>query len=64
MIRRNIAYKEQSLIEPLYKAMVRPHLELCIHAWSPYLRKNIDMLETIQRRATKLIPGLRDLRYE
>ena len=31
---------------------------------SPYLRKDIDMLETIQRKATKLIPGLRDLRYE
>ena len=29
-----------------------------------YLRKDIDMLEQIQRRATKLIPGLRDLRYE
>ena len=36
----------------------------CIQAWSPYLRKDIDMLEKIQRRATKLIPGLRDLRYE
>ena len=44
--------------------MVRPHLEYCIQAWSPYLRKDIDMLEKIQRRATKLIPGLRDLRYE
>ena len=31
---------------------------------SPYLRTDIDMLEQIQRRATKLIPGLRDLRYE
>ena len=64
MIRRNITYKEKSLIVPLYKAIVRPHLEYCIHAWSPYLRKNIDMLEKLQSRATKLIPGLRDLRYE
>ena len=64
MIRRNITYKENSLIVPLYKAICRPHLEYCIHAWSPYLRKYIDMLEQIQRRATKLIPGLRDLRYE
>ena len=64
MIRRNITYKENSLIVPLYKAIVRPHLEYCIQAWSPYIRKDIDMLEKIQRRATKLIPGLRDLTYE
>ena len=57
MIRRNITYKEKSLIVPLYK-------EYCIQEWSPYLRKDIDMLEKIQGRATKLIPGLRDLRYE
>ena len=64
MIRRNISYKDKSLIVPLYTAIVRPHLEYCIQAWSPYLRKDIDMLDKIQRRATKLIPGLRDLRYE
>ena len=46
MIRRNITYKEKSLIVPLYKTtIVRPHLEYCIQAWNPYLRKDIDMLE-------------------
>ena len=64
MIRRNITYKETSLIVPLYKAIVRPHIEYCIQGWNTYLRKDIDMLDKIQRRATKLIPGLRDLRYE
>ena len=44
MIRRNITYKEKSLIVPLYKAIVILHLEYCIHAWSPYIRKDIDML--------------------
>ena len=34
MIRRNITYKEKNLIVPLYKAIVRPHLEYCIQAWS------------------------------
>ena len=61
MIRRNITYNEKSLIIPLYKAIVRPHLEYCIQAWNPHLRKDVDMLEKIQRRATKLIPELRDL---
>ena len=64
MIRRNITYKEKSLIIPLYKAIVRPHLEYCIQAWNPHLRKDVDMLEKIQRRTTKLIPELRDLTYE
>ena len=45
MIRRNTTYKDKSLIVPLYKAIVRPHLEYCIQAWSQYLRKDIDMLE-------------------
>ena len=65
MIRRNITYKDKSLIVLLYKALVKPHLEYCIQAWSPYLMKDIglDMLEKIQRRATKLILGLRDLIY-
>ena len=64
MTRRNITYKEKSLIVPLYKAIVRPHLEYCIHQWNQYLRKDVYMLEKIQRRATKLIPVLRDIRYE
>ena len=45
MIRRNITYEEKSLIIPLYKAIVRPHLEYCIQAWNPHLRKDVDMLE-------------------
>ena len=45
MIRRNITYKDRSLIVPLYKATVRPHLEYCLQAWSPYFRKDRDMLE-------------------
>ena len=49
---------------PLYKAIVRPHLEYCIQAWRPYRKKDIDTLERIQRRATKMIPELRDLSYE
>ena len=63
MIRRNITYKEKSLIVPLYKAIFRPHFRILYTGMEPYLRKDIDMLERIQRRATKLIPGLRDLRY-
>ena len=64
LIRRNITYKGKKLIIPLYKAIVRPRLEYCIQAWRPYRKKDIDTLERIQRRATKMIPELRDLSYE
>ena len=64
LIRRNITYKGKKLIIPLYKAIVRPHLEYCIQAWRPYRKKDIDTLERIQRRATKMIQELRNLSYE
>ena len=54
----------EKLIIPLYKAIVRLHLKYCIQAWRPYRKKDIDMLVRIQRRATKMIPELRDLSYK
>ena len=59
LIRRTIMYKEKQLIVPLYIAIVRPHLEYCIQTWRPYRKKDIDKLERIQQRATKIIPELR-----
>ena len=65
LIRTNITYMEKTLIIPLHKAIVRPHLKYCIKAWSPYNKKDIDKLERVQRRATKLIPELfKQLCYE
>jgi len=63
MIKRNIQFKSKQVIVKLYKALVRPRLEFCIQAWSPYLRKDIDMIERVQRRATKLVDGLKDVNY-
>ena len=48
----------------LYKSFVRPHLEYCVQVWSPNLRKDIDCLERIQKRATKLVPELRHSTYD
>ena len=45
LIRRDITtYKGKKLIIPLYKAIVRLHLEYCIQAWRPYRKKDIDTL--------------------
>ncbi len=49
---------------PLYKSLVRPHLEYGVEVWSPKLKRNIRLLESVQRRATKLIPEISDLPYE
>ena len=62
LIRRNIVYKEKEL--KMYKTIVRPHLEHCIQAWRPYRKKDIDILERVQRRATKMIQKLRNISYE
>ena len=64
LIRRNIVYKDKEIIIPLYKTIVRPHLEYCIQAWRPYRKKDIDILERVQRRATKIIQKLRNISYE
>ena len=51
-------------IIPLYKTIVRSHFEYCIQAWRPYRKKDIDMLERVQRRATEMIQNLRNISYE
>ena len=64
VIRRTFEYLNLKTFRMLYVSLVRPHLEYANPVWNPYLKKHLDMIENIQRRATKLIPGLSDLSYE
>ena len=48
----------------LYQAIIRPYLEYAAGIWSPYLRKDILKLENVQRRATKMVKGLKRLSYK
>jgi len=50
--------------DTLYKSLVRPHLEYCCQVWSPYLSKDINLIEGVQRRATKLIKNIKHLSYD
>ena len=64
IIRRSFHFLDEETFNMLYKGMVRPHLEYANQVWCPRLSKHIEMIENVQRRATKLVPGLKDLEYE
>jgi hypothetical protein len=64
LIRRKVTNKTKEGMLILYKTLVRPILDYCIPVWRPYMRKDINKLEKVQKRYTKMIKECKGKNYE
>jgi len=63
IIRRTFVYMDEESFLLLFKSLVRPHLEYGNIIWCPFLKRQSAAIERVQRRATKLLPNLKELSY-
>ena len=64
IIKQSFSCLDKAMFRTLYVSMVRPHLEYASQIWNPHLIRDIQTLEKVQRRATKLVPELQHLSYD
>ena len=64
MLKRTFVTRNKDIWKRLYTTYIRPHLEFAVSAWNPYIKKDIETLEKVQRRATKISPTIKNLSYE
>jgi len=63
IIKHNFKYLTIPTFVLLYNSMVRCHLDYCSSVWAPYKKGDIEVLEKVQKKATKILPALKNLSY-
>ena len=63
IVRKTFDYMNKDTFCQIFKGLIRPHLEYAAPVWSPHLIKYKEAIENVQRRATKMVPGLANLSY-
>ena len=63
MLKKTFITRDVEIWATLYRTYVRPHLEFAISAWRPYLKRDIQVIEKVQRRATRIPTTLKDQDY-
>ena len=64
VINRTFKYLDPNIMRLLYTSLARPHLDYASNIWNPYLLEDMCTIEKLQRRATKLIPSLKQCTYK
>ena len=63
-IKRVFRYRNKQTVLALYRALVLPLLEYSAQFWSPIRRVDVERLEKVQARDTKLVPSIRHKGYQ
>ena len=61
---RSLTYRDKDTWLKLYRMYIRPHLENCAQAWSPWTEADIDLIESVQRRAIRMTSDMKGNTYE
>jgi hypothetical protein len=63
-ISRSFHYRDRKTFVKLFITYVRPHLEFCTPAWSPWTVADIDCIEKVQKKMVSMVSGLQATTYE